>query len=296
LYRGAVERRPGLGVFLILFGLLLAVIAGVMVFRLARQNEQLLASAPTRWFAVANVDIGARSIIAPNQVVVVQIGEPIFPASSANYLPDPGASDAQIQAGRQALIDRVAGQYTPEQIDKGEIIDLDRLGQKAAQNTPSYEVPIGQVAFPFPVKLNGGTPANGNLLVAFLDAVRPGDFVDIYYSSFEPPAGSAPDTPDPAPDPRYLVTRPIFQNLKVLNVGFFPGTNGQTPPSTNDERYLTFQVTPDQALALKWLKDAATLKGNIDFVLRNPGDTQVLPSAAINYQDMASQYGIGTGH
>src|SRR5205823_5022539 len=157
-----------------------------------------------------------------------------------------------------------------QHIYKGEIFNAERLGQKAAQNTPSFILPAGKVAFPFPVKLNGGSPANDRILVAYLDAVRAGDFVDIYYSTLEVPLTLSSEERDRAKTDdaiKYLYTRRVMQNLKVVNVGFFPGSDGKVQDSPSDQRYLTFEVTPDEALTLKWLKDAATLLGNIDIVL-----------------------------
>ena len=58
---------------------------------------------------------------------------------------------------------------------------------------------------------------------------------------------------------------------------------------------LTFEVTPDEALTLKWLKDAATLVGNIDVVLRSPVDTGTFPSQTITFDTMSQQFGIGRG-
>jgi Flp pilus assembly protein CpaB len=92
----------------------------------------------------------------------------------------------------------------------------------------------------------------------------------------------------------FLVTRRLMQNIKVANVGLFPDAAGKTPDTPRDERYLTLEVTPDEALILKWLKDAATLTGNIELVLRSPKDTIEFPPTTIDFPLMSRQYRLGT--
>jgi Flp pilus assembly protein CpaB len=148
------------------------------------------------------------------------------------------------------------------------------------------------------VRVNGGSPQNERLLVGFLNAVRPGDFVDVYYSSLEFPPGLPPDVEQrerEAHSANYLFTRRLMQNIKVMNIGFFPDAAGKAAETPRDDRYLTLEVTPDQALQLKWIKDVSTFAGNVEFVLRSPLDTQPFPAQTITFDSMSQNYQIGTG-
>jgi len=202
-----------------------------------------------------------------------------------------------VESRKQGIVNRVKDQFTPTRIFKGEVINTERLGREAGKNTPSYDIPSGKVAYVFPIKVNGGSPANERLQLAFLNAVRAGDFLDIYYSALELPAGMTQEQEDrersvhPA---NYLHTRRMMQSLKVTNVGYFPDAGGRSD-TPREDRYLTFEVTPDEALELKWLKDVATLTGNIEFVLRSPLDTQALPQTEVNFELMSRQFNIAAG-
>ena len=148
------------------------------------------------------------------------------------------------------------------------------------------------------MKVNGGSPANERLNLAFLNAVRPGDFLDIYFTSLEIPQGLTPEQEDRARTSfpaNYLHTRRMMQSLKVINVGYFPETSGRPNDTPREDRFLTFEVTPDEALGLKWLKDVATLAGNLEFALRSPLDTQPVPQTEVNFDLMRSQFNFGAG-
>jgi Flp pilus assembly protein CpaB len=86
-----------------------------------------------------------------------------------------------------------------------------------------------------------------------------------------------------------------MQNLKVINVGYFGEGAGRTTDTPRDERFLTFEVTPDEALQLKWIKDVATLVGNLEMVLRSPLDTQPFPQTEVGFDLMQSQFGFAAG-
>lgn len=288
--------RRRIGFLLIGAGVVIALVISVLVFFQASEAEQLRAAQPKRWVVVSAVEIPERSIITPPQVGLIQLPDTAVPPGSANYLPPQGASDRDVEAGKQAVLKRVQDQYTPLRIFKGEVINTERLGEQAGKNTPSYELPRGKVAYVFPVRPPGGSPPNERVLVATLNAVRAGDFIDIFYSSLEYPPGMTKEEQDRQrlSEANFLVTRRLMQNIKVANVGLFPDAAGKTPDTPRDERYLTLEVTPDEALILKWLKDAATLTGNIELVLRSPKDTIEFPPTTIDFPLMSRQYRLGT--
>lgn len=287
--------RRRFGFLLISIGTVVALFVAVLVYVQLSSVERLQAAQPRTWVAAAKVDIPERTVISESQIEVVQVPETAVPAGAARY--NQTGNLATDQTEKQRLVTLVKDQYTPLRIYRGEIINRERLGQSASLNTPSYDIPRGRVFYTFPVRLKGGNPSNDPVLIALLNAVRPGDFVDIYYTTFELPTGLSQDAEDRARgDERYkhMYTRRLLQNLKVVQVGFFPDSSGKTEAATRDDRYLTFDVTPDDALTLKWLKDIATLEGNLELVLRSPLDVEPFPPSTIGYAAVSRRFGIGT--
>lgn len=290
--------RRKVGFILIGAGVILALTVGIVVYLEVADSEQLRATQAKRWVAVASMDIPERSVIGGEQVMLVQVPDAVVPPGAASYLPESGISVDDVDARKQNIVGRVRDQFTPTRIFKGEVINTERLGREAGKNTPSYDLPAGKVAFVFPMKVNGGSPANERLQLAFLNAIRPGDFLDIYFTSLEIPRGLTQDQEERARSSdaaTYLHTRRMMQQLKVINVGYFPETGGRSSDTPREDRFLTFEVTPDEALQLKWLKDVATLAGNLEFALRSPLDTQPLPQTEVNFDLMRSQFNFGAG-
>ena len=288
--------RRRFGFILIGAGVALALAVGIVVYAEISESEQLRASQAKRWVAVASSDIPERTVIAGEQIVLVQVPDAVVPPGVVSYLPESGSSVAEVEERKQNLVGRVKDQFTPSRIFKGEVINTERLGREAGKNTPSYDLPAGKVAYVFPIKLGGGTPPNERIHLAFLNAIRPGDFLDIYFSDLEVPF----DLPDAQQDKirtkfptTALHTRRLMQMIKVLNVGYFADT-GRASETPRDDKYLTLELSPDEALQLKWLKDAATLAGNIEFVLRSPLDSQPFPQSAVDLDLMSRQFGIRT--
>jgi Flp pilus assembly protein CpaB len=290
--------RRRVGFILIGAGVVLALTVGIVVFMEVSESEQLKAAQAKRWVAVASTDIPERTVIAGEQVTLVQVPDAVVPPGAASYLPDSGTAVEEVERRKSNLVGRVRDQFTPTRIFKGEVINTERLGREAGKNTPSYDLPTGKVAYVFPIKINGGSPANERNHLAFLNAIRPGDFVDIYYSAVEIPQGLTEAQEEKARSTQaasYLHTRRMMQNLKVINVGYFPETSGRSSDTPREDRFLTFEMTPDEALELKWLKDVATMVGNLEFVLRSPLDTQPLPQTEVNFELMSRQFGFAAG-
>lgn len=293
------QRR--LGVLLIIAGVALGLVAGIIVYVQVESARSAQANIPRTWVVVAAVPIPERTTINSTQVMLAQLPDSALPAQAIFYRAPEGVSTeaGETEARRLLLQDKgaVVGKFTPGRISKGEVINLERLGEEALKNTPSFVLEPGKVAYAFPVRLTGGQPSNDRLILPFLNAIRPGDRFDIFFSSIEVPLGSseAEETRASRFPTQYLHTRPVMQNIKVLNVGNFPDAAGKIAEVSRDERFLTLEVTPAQALELKWLKDAATLGGNIEIVLRSPQDTQDFEQRTVSLADMALKYNLGTG-
>lgn len=289
--------RRRIGFVLIGAGVIIALLVGVLVFLQTSEADALRLASPKRWVAVAATDIPERTTITSDQIKLVKVPDDAVPPAAATFLEDGSMSGEVIENQKRAVLNQVANQFTAIRVYRGEVFNKDRLGREALKNSPSFELGQGKVAYAFPIRISGGNPANDRLLIALLNAVRPGDFIDVYYSSIEVPPGASAQEEERRGEAlaRYLYSRRIMQNLKVMNVGFFPDATGKAAETARDERYLTLQVTPDEALTLKWLKDAATLTGNLEFVLRSPVDTADFPATTVTYEMMATRYGIGTG-
>lgn len=275
--------RRRTGFMLMGAGVVLALLAGVFVLVTMGEAEALREAQPKHWVVVAAVDIPDRSVIDPEQVMIIRVPENAVPPGASFFLPEPGAPDDVVDGGKEAALKKVIKQFTPTRIFKSEVINLQRLGQEAAKTSPSFEIPSGKIWYHF--------PASQNQLITSLDLVRPGDFIDIYYTTMEGPSGPTQPPGSALEDLRRLYTRRILQNLKVLNVGVFP--RGTTTPATG--RVITLEVTPDEALLLKWLKDAANITGTMEWIVRSPRDTQPLPPVTVNFDRVSQETGIGTG-
>jgi len=290
--------RRRIGFVLIGAGVIIALFVGVLVFLQASEAESLRQASPKRWVAVAAADVPERSTIGAEQIKVIQVPDDAVPPSAASFLPDSGMPGEQVESEKRNLVGRVSNQFTSGRVYRGEVFNLERLGREALKNNPSFELSPGKVAYAFPIRIAGGNPANDRMLIAFLNAVRAGDFIDVYYSSIEIPPGLTPQEEERVrggDSAKYLYTRRIMQNIKVMNVGFFPDPTGKAAETPRDERFLTLQISPDEALTMKWLKDVASLTGNLEFVLRSPVDTADFPQTTVTYDMMATRYGIGTG-
>jgi Flp pilus assembly protein CpaB len=291
--------RRRLGIILTASGVFLIAVASVLVYLLLVDADRVRASQPRRWVVVAAADIPERNLLTARQLTTVQLPDDAIPPGASVYAAEPGASDDRIEQGKRTAIAPLENQFTPQRIYAGEVINKDRLGEKAAKSAPAYEIPRGKVWYHFPVLLGGGNPPNSRLAVSILESVRAGDFVDIYYTTLEgfPTTGGVLN---PTDELRRVYTRRILENIKVVNVGPFPvgtttGGSSSTTAVAREDRWLTFEVTPDDALTLKWLKDAATLTGNLEVVLRSPQDAESTGPATIDYDQIQRRTGIGTG-
>jgi Flp pilus assembly protein CpaB len=284
-----MDRRK-VGFLLIGAGAIIAALVGFLVYQTAVEAEALRAAQPKTWAVVAIIDIPARTPILREQLDVVRVQEEAVPTTAAKFMPEPGATEGAVNQQKEVLLGRVIGQVAGTAIHRGEVISLDRVGEQAARTKPALQIPPGRVWYHFPAAVRGGNPPNDRILITHLDLVRAGDSVDIYYTTLE--AAVPVETTNPTTEAlRNLYTRRILQNVRVQNIGVFP-PGAATPPA---ERFITFEVSPDEALRLKWLKDAATITGNIELIVRSPQDTQELPRTTINFDIMSSETGIGTG-
>jgi len=274
--------RKRLGYLVMAVGLVGALVTGVLVYQQVVAAEVLKAALPTAQVVVATEDIDGRSQIKASQVGFRTVQNDLVYAGAATRLED------------------VVGMFNPGPILKGEIIGTHKIGQQGTNNAPSIQIEKGKEMYVMPISF-GGAPFS----VAQINALRPGDRVDLLYTSMEsssaPPGDQRPDgSANPAP---YLQTRVMLQDLRIHSLGSFAddGTllqatadpSSKTGAPSVDKTNIIFVVTPEQALVLKWLRDLSAIdkSTNVEMVLRSPTDSgQTDPNLVIDLKYMRQNF------
>lgn len=265
--------RKKLGYYLLGGGIALAFIVGVIVFLQVDDAARAKASLPKQRLVIAALDIPERTDIAAGMITTELMPDRAIPLGAA----------------READIAKVVGQFSANPIVKGEVINMNKLGKGAAKNAPSFTIEKGKVMYAMPLQLAGQQP----FTILQINALRPGDRVDFMYTTFTPPDGltaqqlEAVRASSPA---QFLQTRFLLQNIRIQQIGSFDATGVIVPSLTN----MIMIVTPEEALVMKWLKDAVSFFGNsIEMVLRSPGDEEkVDTSLTVNLNYMREKYGL----
>lgn len=280
--RGATSggvRPARIGFILTALGLVLSLVVGVVVYAQASDAQRVRASLPTTLVVAAAADIPPRTEIAASMLTVTTIPDPL------------------IQAGAATRVEDVAGQFTPDGFIKGEVINTRKLGPQALKNTPSYSIEKGKVMYVMPVSFTGT-----EFSITRVNALRAGDRVDLLYTTVDVPQNLSPAQrdqvlADPIP---YLQTRIMLQDLQIQDIGSYAADGTLVPAvsasgATVSNASIIFVVTPEEALVLKWLKDAAVFyhNSNVEMVLRSPTDDQPNDnSLVINYNYMRQKYNL----
>jgi Flp pilus assembly protein CpaB len=276
--------RKRLGYILIGCGLIVALFVGVMVYSQVSEAERVKASLPTARVVIATADIPARTEIAASMVNVRTV------------------PDELVQAGAATKVEDVVGKFSPDAIQKGSVINTQKVGPVAAKNAPSFRIEKGKVMYVMPVAFAGS-----QFSIAQVNALRSGDRVDLLYTTINAPQGLTTDQRDEVranPIP-YLQTRIMLQDLRIQEIGSY-AADGSLLPATGDPSKkeaagslaganIIFIVKPEEALVLKWLKDAATFykDSNIEMVLRSPADEeQADNSLIVNFNYMREKYNL----
>jgi Flp pilus assembly protein CpaB len=255
-----------------------------MVYRTVQDAEGVKASLPKQQVVIATADIPARTEIA---------------ASMLNVRTVP---DELVQAGAATKVEDVVGKFSPDAITKGSVINTQKIGPVAAKNAPSFRIEKGKVMYVMPVAFAGS-----QFSIAQVNALRAGDRVDLLYTTINTPQGLTADQRDevkanPVP---YLQTRIMLQDLPIQEIGSY-APDGSLVPATGDPTKkdsaaslqganIIFIVKPEEALVLKWLKDAATYykDSNIEMVLRSPADQeQADNNLVVNFNYMREKYNL----
>src|SRR5919202_3696837 len=193
-------QRERLGFILIGGGLVLALFVGFMVYWQGSEAERVKASLPTARVVIATADIPARSEIAASMVNVRTV------------------PDELVQAGAATKVEDVVGKFSPDAIQKGSVINTQKIGPVAAKNAPSFRIEKGKVMYVMPVAFAGS-----QFSIAQVNALRSGDRVDLLYTTINTPQGLTADQRDEVkanPIP-YLQTRIMLQDLRIQEIGSY---------------------------------------------------------------------------
>src|SRR5436190_10768309 len=261
----------------------LALFVGVMVYSQVSEAERVKASLPTARVVIATGDIPARSEIAASMVNVRTV------------------PDELVQAGAATKVEDVVGKFSPDAIAKGSVINTQKIGPVAVKNAPSFRIEKGKVMYVMPVSFAGS-----QFSLAQVNALRSGDRVDLLYTTINAPQGLTADQRDEVranPIP-YLQTRIMLQDLRIQEIGSYAADGALVPPAADasgkggaslDQASIIFVVKPEEALVLKWLKDAAMFyrDSNIEMVLRAPSDEELSDSnLVVNFNYMREKYNL----
>lgn len=254
--------RKRIGIILMVFGILLALGVGVVVYTQMEQAAEIAKRTPTIDVVVATADLPERVAVPASAVAVTKIPAEVVPVDAATKL------------------DTVAGKFPLTRIYKGEVVIQAKLADTTGKTGPAFTLKDGFVAVTYP----------GNDLLSTTGAIRPGDRIDVLLTlpllrTGPTPAQSGGSQGGQVATSLPQVTQTLLQNVEVLRVGGFP-TAAQQEAATAGKG-ITFQVSHQDALILKWAKDAG---GTIDLVLRHPSDNEPITTEAITANYILRQF------
>lgn len=266
-----MRRRKG-GIVLMIFGLLVAAMVGGAVYVLAQGAPTTTAEETTTALKVVSM-VPQRTIIPVTALQVVEV--------PASLKPPAALSTVEEANNKMALSDLYPGDW----------VLSNRIADTKGLNGQSFTLKPGTVMVTFP-----GSDIIGT------GAVLPGDSVDILVTIDtwkEEEGATAPGVAASAGHPGGD-TQITIQNLKVLNIGAVPATVAEesaessgSQQSKNVDQLITFQVSRDDALVLKQIKDYPNAR--MEVVLRAAGDEQVYTVEAVNMKGLIERFNIKAG-
>lgn len=258
-----MKSRKRIGIILAMLGVLVAIGTGYYVYETSQRAEELDRQLPKVEVVVAIADLAERAPVPAAAVEARRVPEGMVPLGAATNL------------------DQVVGKFPLTPIYKNEIVNNSKLADSAGKTGPAFTLKPGMVAY---------TYAGTDLLNA-TGAIRAGDRVDMLLS-LNLPKGPGGTTATTAPQSGAqqtqqtsyytgpgvsfpVVSQTFMQNLEVIRVGSYAGAAAQGDANS---KQVTFEVSHQDALILKWAKDAG---GTIDLVLRHPSDKEPVDTEAV---------------
>ncbi len=274
------------GTLLMLAGVVLAVLAAALVLGTTNRGTVVVPSGQTTTgvpagtlvpVVVTTRDIAEASVVVPDNLTVKQLPAELVP---------PGALAAPEQA---------VGKYTVNRLVAGQIVLNANVSPTRTAGSISASVPKGKV----------GVTINVEDTLTASGILRPGDRVDLLLTLQVPPPNIAPQESGQA-QLASLVTQFTIQNAEILAIGGSMSAVNLPPNATPEQRnqanaaagrtapptVLTLLVDPQDAVALKYIKDA---KGSIDLVLRSREDDARWTTDAVTLDRLFQLYGFRLG-
>jgi pilus assembly protein CpaB len=260
-------KRKRIGIVLVIIGVLVALGTGYFVYYTAQQAEELARQTPKVEVVVALVDLPERSPIPAPAVALALVPEGLVPVGAATR------------------VDDVIGKFPLSAIYRNEVVNPAKLADSALKSGPAFALDPGMVAVTYP----------GSDLLSPTGALRPGDRIDLLLSltltTQQPaaPAGTGTGRQQGAQAGSLgaavpIVSQTLLQNVEVLKVGNFPEIGAAETPAG---KAVTFQVSHQDALILKWAKDSG---GTIDLALRHPTDREPVETEPVNSSYIIDKY------
>jgi pilus assembly protein CpaB len=263
-----MRRRSG--ILWLSAGLVLAILAGLLTFRLlngvAPTSAAGVAEQETVPVVVAQHEVPMRMQLTSEDVAVRRLPADTAPLGAANTL------------------DQVLGKVSKSNLVMGEVVLVDRLADPDVKGLNMlYTMPEDKILIALP----------GADLMSRTGLLNPGDKVDILYS-LDVSGGSMAGTSVGAP-----ATISALQNQEIQAI-VMAGVDAQRGGVTTDmaevgirmeggETAILLAVDPQHALVLKYLRDAG---GILDFALRVPTNEQFMRTESVTEDYVLDRYQI----
>jgi pilus assembly protein CpaB len=256
-------------------GLVVAALADVVAYMTlsraaAPESGEPVAAPPQVSVVVAAQRIEVRSLLTAEDLELKEMPVDAVPETALRQVED--------GVGRITLVDL----YPGEVLLTGRLVDPDVV---AADGRTALVINDDQVLMAFPAED----------LMSRVNVLKPGDHVDLLFS-YELPigqvTGGVPGVGPPveggqaaAGEEAEQVTFTLLQNVVIAAI-----TGGGE--EEDGVRALLLTLSPQDALVLKWMKDAG---GIVDIVLRAPGVEVEFPTDPVDLDYLINRYLLPTG-
>jgi len=254
------------GTVLMLCGIVLAAAAFLLVLNVSRGSQ-------------ATADQTVRQVY----VVTATKEIPQFTTIHADALAIKAFPAAYAPASAAAKIEDVDGKFATTTIEPEQIVLNSQASTTRRTANLSASIPPGKELYWMPIP---------GLLVA-TGGVQAGDHVDILLSAnlSNKAKGASPDQVGVGG----ITTQTTMQNVELFFIGSSTsdlpqdagGANNTAGAKTNGAGVAALLVTPQDALMLKYIKDAG---GTIDWVLRNRDTKDTVNTEAVTADTLADQF------
>lgn len=250
------------GAIWLMVGLILALLAGLSTFRLLAQTAASSSSeqegVQMTTVVVAAVSIPPGTVLESTAVELKSVPLALVPESAVRSL------------------DEVVGKIALDRIGLGEVLVTHRLADPTHQaENIAFTMPEDKVLF----ALQGGDK------LTQAGVLKAGDKVDLLFSFYA-------DAADDSGSVEKLVTLSAVQNLEITAIvvpGVLPQSVGPSfnAGGSDSETTLLFAMDPQDALVIKYLKDAG---GVLDITLRSATDERVIYTQSVTVEYLADRY------